>query len=132
MKKIILVIGILLFSLSFNLGNSDCLDLDHDGFGEGCHFGIDCDDSDPEKWYWRPFYLDEDQDMYGVGEIRQFECWGDFEYSQYPLDEMAFNNLDCNDLNFDINPARIEICGNGVDEDCNGYDLPCSREKLAF
>ncbi len=132
MKKVILVIGILLFFLSFNLGNSDCLDLDRDGFGEGCYFGIDCDDNDPEKWYWRPFYLDEDHDMHGAGEIRHFECWGNFDYFEHPLDEMAFNNLDCNDLDHNVNPERVEICGNGIDGDCDGFDLPCSREKLAF
>ncbi len=33
---------------------------------------------------------------------------------------------DCNDNNAGINPGRIEICGNGVDENCNPNDDICS------
>ena len=30
------------------------------------------------------------------------------------------NNLDCNDDNAEINPAKAEICDNGIDDDCDG------------
>ncbi|MBT3395097.1 hypothetical protein HOA59_03180 [archaeon] len=104
-----------------------CSDFDGDGFGEGCSLGIDCAEEDPTRWFWRPFYLDEDQDFYGTGEIMHFECWGNFENSEYPLDERSFNSLDCEDLDANINPGALEICGNGIDEDCDGSDLRCNK-----
>jgi formylglycine-generating enzyme required for sulfatase activity len=33
---------------------------------------------------------------------------------------------DCDDQRFEVNPSRGEICGDGVDQDCDGVDLICA------
>ena len=41
-------------------------------------------------------------------------------------DDYTENQGDCNDNNATIHPGAIEICGDGVDQDCNGSDLACA------
>ncbi|HYD03417.1 MAG TPA: LamG-like jellyroll fold domain-containing protein [Alphaproteobacteria bacterium] len=43
----------------------------------------------------------------------------DFDSDGYP------SNNDCNDNNANVNPSRVEVCGNGLDDDCSGGDSVC-------
>lgn len=43
------------------------------------------------------------------------------------FDEDGYNEVsDCNDLDSSINPDAIEICGDGIDQNCSGSDSICS------
>lgn len=112
----------------FLLTPTPYIDLD----GDGTPFPLDCDDHDPEVYFWQDFYLNEDHDGFGTGPVIQVACWGDGFYHQWPLDERSFNNKDCDDLNPDIYPGAPEIPNNGVDEDCDGSDLVLINSNIKY
>jgi hypothetical protein len=60
------------------------------------------------------WYVDADGDNYGVaGSVIVTACAQPLGY--------ALSATDCNDANVNVNPGEIEICGNAIDDNCNGF-----------
>ena len=62
------------------------------------------------------YYQDLDNDGYGNAAVSQTGCAAITGY--------VTNSTDCNDNNNAIYPGAVDIAGNGIDEDCNGFDAP--------
>ncbi len=101
--------------------NTDCNDgafAVNPGEQEICN-GIDddcdglIDDADPSITGGTLYYTDADNDTYGSS------LSSGALYCVQPL-HTSLNNTDCNDAVFAINPGVTEVCGNGVDDNCNG------------
>ena len=58
-------------------------------------------------------YFDDDADGFGIAEDSRCLCNGD---GKYTADESG----DCDDSNKAINPDAIEVCDDGIDNDCDG------------
>jgi hypothetical protein len=91
--------------------------------GDGWSSGSDCDDSDPEK-FPRIWYRDMDGDGYGIRAESIVSC-------EIP-EGYAVQFGDCDDTDPEINPGTMEICGDGIDNNCDGSidpDLEWYRDQ---
>jgi|GEM_PF-3590870 len=83
-------------------GNGIC------GLGENkCNCPQDCLTGEPSTWY-----RDADGDGYGDA--------GESQSSISQPEGYVSDNTDCDDTNSSINPGAIEVCNNGLDDDCDG------------
>lgn len=107
----------------FTSDNTDCNDsvsASHPGASEICDtIDNDCDGAVDEagavgQVVW---FADTDGDGFGNPASTALACIrpGGF----------VANEEDCNDSSSNIHPAKIEICGDGVDNDCDGIDSKC-------
>ncbi len=63
-------------------------------------------------------YHDVDSDGYGNSTV--WTCGS--------MSNFVDNNVDCNDMDANVNPGVFEICGNSIDDDCDGnMDLEVNR-----
>lgn len=63
------------------------------------------------------WFADNDGDGYGNASVSVVACVPPLDY--------VLQSGDCNDSSFAVNPDAVEICGNGIDDDCVGGDLVC-------
>ena len=109
------------------------LDADNDGYyvssiyacnnpgaGYTLNQGIsgDCDDSNDTLFNSVILYADQDGDGYDNG-VQSF-CFGNNPVipAGFSLSTMG---SDCNDTLISVNPSATEICGNSIDDDCDGF-----------
>jgi Putative metal-binding motif/Calx-beta domain len=72
------------------------------------------------------FYKDADGDTYGNPALPVTN------YTGIAPAGYVTNKTDCNDANGAVNPGAAEICGNGIDDNCNGViDEGCTSNTTA-
>ncbi|MFY8079043.1 MAG: MopE-related protein [Flavobacteriales bacterium] len=103
--------------------NTDCNNFNADirpNAIESCN-GIDdnCNNAIDDGIQFLNYYLDVDHDGYYLSIVNACASPG----INYSTSGSVFG--DCNDTNFSINAGAAEICGNLIDENCDGLDEAC-------
>jgi len=95
------------------------VDMDGDGFAAP----FDCKDYDAGVYPGAPEICGDglDQDCSGA-DLPCSEC-PDADRDGYAAADCG--GLDCNDRHSGVYPGAPEICGDGLDQDCDGQDTPC-------
>jgi hypothetical protein len=111
------------------LDDTDCDDFDstvHPNATESCDsIDEDCDGDIDEGLETTTFYADEDDDGYGDPSDMVDAC--------AQPDGRVENASDCDDDSATAFPGGTEISWNGIDEDCDGYDLDfmeCAEDSV--
>ena len=115
--------------------DQDCNDFDPpcDLDGDGVVAEQDCDDNDPTVFPGADETCGDgiDQDCNGLDQVclspdldgDGFDCPFVDPWNGHACPGQ--DGLDCDDLDAGVYPGAEERCGDGVDQDCDGVDLPC-------
>ena len=88
-----------------------------DADGDGLTADLDCDDDDPDVGEPVTVYVDADGDGYGDPDTETETC--------EPASDEVSEAGDCDDSSADAAPGLEEVCGDGLDNDCNGTANGC-------
>lgn len=87
------------------------------GLDDDCANGADDADPNVDSASQLPFWIDGDNDGYGDPSMPVLAC--------FDSNAIADSPDDCDDTDRRIHPAGNDVCGDAIDQDCDGADASC-------
>ncbi|MBK8600638.1 MAG: T9SS type A sorting domain-containing protein [Flavobacterium sp.] len=117
--------------IAVSSGTNYYADTDGDGYGTGVATvsctgqpantstnDTDCAPTNPLKWRTSNLYIDQDGDRYSNGFPAVATCYG----ATVPVGFTSrYIGTDCLDTTFEVNPNAVEVPGNSIDDNCDGF-----------
>ncbi|MFT4975979.1 MAG: hypothetical protein ACI8S6_001874, partial [Myxococcota bacterium] len=91
-----------------------------DGIDNDCDGDVDDDDANVDATTGDTWYADSDSDGYGDGSAPIDACYQPTGYVD--------DSEDCDDTSSDVNPDAIEVCDDGIDNNCDSGADSCQLE----
>jgi hypothetical protein len=105
----------------------DCQDSDGDGHADQACGGDDCDDGDNSIYPGAEETCGDDIDQNCDGHDEPCSSCIDGDNDGHHWDVCGGD--DCDDSNFNVHPGAIDVCDDGIDQDCNGEDRSCGSDS---
>ena len=107
---------------------SSCQDLDGDGHQSSSCGGDDCNDYDAKTFPGATETCGDgiDQDCNGS----DLPCGDCHDNDSDGHQDKACGGDDCDDSQASVHPGATEICGDGIDQDCDGQDQTCQCNDM--
>ncbi len=119
-------------ALAFVTPTGQCTDTDGDGFffESSCGTAADCNDADQSIYPGAPEIAGDgiDQDCNG----QDLQLCSDADGDGFFAEASCGTPIDCNDADSAVYPGATEVVSDGIDQNCNGYDLTINITKALY
>ncbi len=121
-------------ALAYISPSGQCTDADGDGFyaEASCGTPVDCNDNDATVYPGAPEVVGDGIDQDCDGQDPVVPLCTDADGDGFFVGASCGTPVDCNDTDATVYPGAAEVVGDGIDQNCNSFDLTIDITKALY